>query len=91
MALDVLRVGPNEYHVLDDSESHDLLVLPGGDGQRLVHRDGRSAPVMLLDDRQAARAALGARSGNSVHAGRVVEGDNVQAGEALVLVDQGQR
>ena len=59
LALDVRRVGPGQYHVLDGTEGHDVVVVPAADGRGgQVLCDGLAAPVSLLDEQQAARAAL---------------------------------
>ncbi len=59
LELDVRPVGPNQYHVLVGQEAHDVVLVPGQNGEPwLVHWDGTAFPVALLDEQQAARAAL---------------------------------
>jgi biotin carboxyl carrier protein len=137
LEVNVLRLGRGEYHLLHDGWGHDIIVEQRA-SQLVVHRDGSSITMSLLDEREEARlAATGSsvrrsadgsmalrapmpgkvvkalvKPGEAVNAGqgiivieamkmenelrttvdgtiseiRVAEGDNVEAGETLVVI-----
>jgi biotin carboxyl carrier protein len=103
--LDVHRVAPGQYHVLDGTDGHDVVVLPAAAGRPgLVLCDGQVAPVALLDEQQAARAAhvstarAGARGADGTVAirapmpGKVVKrlveaGQTISAGQGVIVIE----
>lgn len=93
LELDVRPVGPNQYHVLVEQEAHDVTLVPGQTGKPwLVHWEGTAFAVSLLDELQAARAALraAARAGSRGSDGAVAIRAPMPGKVVKRLVDAGQ-
>jgi len=92
----VREVEPNVYSVVLDGESFEIRLLPSPDGW-IAEIDGRRFPVEVRDPRNSSRrskAGLGSGRQNitAPMPGRVIrvlvnEGDQVEAGQGLVVVE----
>jgi biotin carboxyl carrier protein len=101
LQLDLRRVGPGEYTLLDGDRVHDMLV-SGTPGAVTVHRRGGAATVRILDEGKLAREAISRRASMADAAGefcveapmpgRVVKrlvapGETVAEGQGVIIVE----
>jgi biotin carboxyl carrier protein len=97
--VDTRALGPFVISLLVSGESHETAVFKSGDGRYNVDWRGRSYEIELVDPlthlAEEARGASGKRGRQSISAympGRVVdvrvrEGERVEAGQALVVLE----
>jgi biotin carboxyl carrier protein len=99
--VDALKVGPREYHLLHQDQGGSFLV-DGEQPELIVHSNGLSTEIELLNERQAARRAA-SRGGGAKNAdgtywvtspmpGKVVkrlvaEGEEVSEGQGVIVVE----
>ena len=101
MELDARQLGQGEFHLLEGSSSHNVLV-EGSGAEMVVHLDGVAVPVRILDEQQAARLAAtdsgagrGADCNVAIKApmpGQVVkclmaEGEPISSGQGVIVVE----
>jgi len=94
--LDVLEIAPGVYSVLDGDRSHEVRLWAGPEGWT-VEVEGHRLDVALADPRDAAAGLAGADGGARLELkapmpGKVVrvlvqEGDLVEAGQGIAVVE----